>query len=568
MNISNFKSKAENIHVFLAYPLLFLAGVMQTFAICSPLDAQTRGWLQVGCLALMIYLLEDSQKSVHSAVKQIRNIQDSRIFIKKAFIYSAVFSISWLATTFWWIYISLHKYGGLPSLLAVGAVLILATGLSIYYAVVCTIYSQLYKPLGWALSSFLFGCLWTLADLARAQWFTGFPWAAIGYAHLDNPMKLLAPYVGVYGIGLAAAALACMLSKILGALKTSFTRQESTNKLTWRNGVIAAVLMVVLWPNQVVIEKIETIKNERVAFSKELSYTLLQGNVAQEIKFEAEGLSALRWYENQIMAANTQLIVTPETALPVLKRDLPKSYWDDLLRSFSQERAQHQALLLGMVGEDPGGYTNRVVGITKGKEAYVYDKHHLVPFGEFIPAWFKWFTDLMKIPLGSFKRGSLAQTPWEIEGQRIAINICYEDVFGEELAQSFILDPRAVPTMMVNVSNIGWFGTFWAVEQHLNASRMRAIEMQRPVLRATNTGATAAIDHNGYVIAMLPKGEVGVLKGSIRGVTGSPTPYAQWSGAYSLYPLWGLCLTVLAAVLWRRLFQDKKSEYGTNENTE
>ena len=559
MNISNIKSKAENVHVFIAYPVLFLAGVMQTYAVCSPLDAQTRGWLQVVCLAVMIYLLEDSQRSVIGEDKQINKILDRRLKLKKAFTYSAVFSCSWLAATFWWIYISLHTFGGLPSLLAVGAVLILAAGLSIYYAVVCSIYSQLHKPLGWTLSSILFGCLWTLADLARAQWFTGFPWAAIGYAHLDNPLKLLAPYVGVYGVGLLAAALACVFSKILGALITSLTEKEWINKFSWRNRVMAAVLMVVLWPNQVYIEKIEAIRDEKIEFSQELSYTLLQGNVAQDIKFEAEGLNALKWYKNQIMAANTQLIVTPETALPVLKRDLPQSYWDDLLVAFSQESPQHHALLLGMVGEDPGGYTNRVVGIAKGSEDYVYDKHHLVPFGEFIPAWFKWFTDLMKIPLGSFKRGALAQAPWEIEGQRIAINICYEDVFGEELAQSFVLDPKEAPTLMVNVSNIGWFGTFWAVEQHLNASRMRALEMQRPMLRATNTGATAAIDHNGYVVAMLPKGEVGVLKGSVRGVIASPTPYAQWSGAYSLYPLWGLCLTVLAAALCRSAFQKKES---------
>jgi apolipoprotein N-acyltransferase len=177
-----------------------------------------------------------------------------------------------------------------------------------------------------------------------------------------------------------------------------------------------------------------------------------------------------------------------------------------------------------------------------------YDKHHLVPFGEFIPAYFKWFTRLMNIPLGDFNRGAIGQASFEWKGQRLAPNICYEDLFGEELAVRF-LEPEQSPTIFVNVSNLGWFGNSTAIDQHLQISRMRALEFERPFVRATNTGATVIMDHGGSVTAALPRMTQGVLVGEVEGRTGV-TPYAWWAARWGLWPIWGLIVLVLA-LAWR-----------------
>ena len=155
----------------------------------------------------------------------------------------------------------------------------------------------------------------------------------------------------------------------------------------------------------------------------------------------------------------------------------------------------------------------------------------------------------MNIPLGNFAAGPVDAPSLAWRGQRLAPNICYEDVFGEELARRFA-DPDQAPTALVNVSNIAWFGNTVAVDQHRLISRMRALEFERPMLRATNTGATAIIDHRGQVVQELPRFTRGVLLGTFEGREGL-TPYARWAGRWGLGPLWLLALGVAGWVLWR-----------------
>jgi apolipoprotein N-acyltransferase len=169
-----------------------------------------------------------------------------------------------------------------------------------------------------------------------------------------------------------------------------------------------------------------------------------------------------------------------------------------------------------------------------------YAKDHLVPFGEFIPPGFAWVLGILKIPLSDFSRGGADQTPLAVAGQRVAVNVCYEDAFGEEIIRQL---PEA--TLLVNVSNVAWFGDSLAPAQHLRISRMRALETGRPMLRATNTGVTAIIDAQGDVVARLPQFTEGVLKGEVRGRTGA-TPYVR-AGNYPVLALSALCIL---AGLW------------------
>ena len=437
------------------------------------------------------------------------------------------FGTAWLAAGTWWLYISLHRYGGLPAPLAVLAIALLSAFMSLYLALALALFARWRSGCGWR-DALLFAALWLLTELARGVIFTGFPWLASGYAHVDGPLAALAPWVGVYGIGFVAAALAAW--PVLNRPPTSRSRAIPFAALALVLGVTALI--------------------GQVGFSQPggtLKVTLLQGNVAQDEKFAlAQMPQALAWTSAQLRAARGALVVAPETVIPLLPSQLEPAYWQTLLDHFQRGP---QAALLGLpLGDESAGYTNSAAGISAASATlpggfYRYDKHHLVPFGEFIPLGFHWFTQLMHIPLGDFNRGVVGAPSFAFNGERIGANICYEDLFGEELAARF-RDEAAAPTIFANISNIGWFGDTIAIDQHLEISRLRTLEFQRPMLRATNTGATAVIDHQGRVTHRLPRFTQGVLDAEVQGRTGL-TPFAWWASRVGLWPLFVAALLIL-----------------------
>jgi apolipoprotein N-acyltransferase len=282
--------------------------------------------------------------------------------------------------------------------------------------------------------------------------------------------------------------------------------------------------------------------------------SLIQTHVAQDEKFSLERVpSNLEWLAQALRDSRGDLVVTPETAVPLLPsqmQDVAPDWWASQVAHFEQS---NRAALVGVpLGDFSNGYTNSVVGLAQGSP-YRYDKHHLVPFGEFIPTGFRWFTQMMNLPLGDFERGRVGAPSFLALGQRLGPNICYEDLFGEELAARF-REPALAPTALVNVSNIAWFGDTVALPQHLNITRLRTMELQRPMLRATNTGVTAIVDHTGRVVQSLPPFSRGVLQGEVEGRSGL-TPYAWWAGHAGLWPLIGVALAVVGWVrhLSRRL---------------
>ena len=279
---------------------------------------------------------------------------------------------------------------------------------------------------------------------------------------------------------------------------------------------------------------------------------LLQGNIPQDEKFQAgTGIPlALQWYSRQLYASQADLTLAPETAIPLLPQQLSPGYLDGL-RSWFSTWGDHRAALVGMpLGNAAQGYTNSVIGWSPAEpSAYRYDKHHLVPFGEFIPPLFQWFVRMMDIPLGEFSQGALVQPSLHWAGERIAPTICYEDLFTEELAARFANEAQA-PTIFANLSNIAWFGDSVAIDQHLHISQMRALEFERPFLRATNTGATAIIDHRGNVVQQLPSAQRAVLTGEVTGHQ-QRTPYARWMAVTGLWPLAAWALVVLGLALWQ-----------------
>jgi apolipoprotein N-acyltransferase len=450
-----------------------------------------------------------------------------------------LFATSWLASTFAWLFVAMHTYAGLPGLLAALAVLALAALLALYYSVACGLFVLL-APVNKALTAIFFAALWLLAELARGVWLTGFGWGAAGYAQVDGPLAAYAAWVGAYGLCALTAWLAMTLLQAI---------QSGHGLEPLRVLRLGSVLLVLVVPTLAPGNATDASES-----TGHLSLLLLQGNIPQDEKFETgSGVPlALQWYGEQLQRSQAALVIAPETALPVLPEQLPAGYWRALQQRFA---GPDQAALIGMpMGNAQAGYTNSVLGLKSGlSQPWRYDKHHLVPFGEFIPPLFKWFTALMNIPLGDFNRGALKQLAFAWQGQRIATNICYEDLFGEELGRHFD-NPAQAPTLFVNVSNLAWFGQGQAMDQHLQIARMRALEFARPFVLATNTGVSAIMDHRGHIVASLPRDTRAVLVGEVEGRSGI-TPYAWWVARFGLWPLWLLALSVVllaAGNRWRK----------------
>jgi apolipoprotein N-acyltransferase len=464
-----------------------------------------------------------------------------------------LFGIGWLVSGLWWLYISMHDFGGMPSWLAVLAVLALSAWLALYYAAAMALWARLRRGQPWA-DGLLFAACWLLAELARATLFTGFPWIASGYAHAMGPLAGWAPWVGIYGLAALAAWLAHALAAVLSAPKAAALRRPPPRggarelgaalrflerPLAMRSRLLLGLAASALLAAPLALP---------AGFTQptgELSVSLLQPNIGQDLKFDPARMDAnLLALVRQTAAARGTLVVTPESVVPFTRAELSPGYWTGLLQPFMRPG---RGLLIGMfIGNSDEGFVNSLVGVTAAAPGteYHYGKRHLLPFGEFVPPGFRWFVDLMAIPLGDQAHGTHGAA-FAIGGQRLRPLICYEDLFGEDIVES-VVGPEPA-TVFVNVSNLAWFGRWLVQDQHLQFSQMRALEFERPVIRATNTGATAVVDHHGRVTARLPALVEGTLEASVQGRVGE-TPYARWLAAFGLWPLWLLALMVLFAL--------------------
>ena len=415
------------------------------------------------------------------------------------------FGFGWCGAGVHWLFIALNRFGGLAAPLAALAIALLAVFMGSYAALAMACAAWLRRrflvPLA-SMNLLVLPALWTLSEWTRGWLFTGFSWVSAGYAHNASPLSGFAPVVGVYGLGWLAALCA-------GALLL----------LAHRTRWLAAGLVVLVFGAGFGLEFLPWTH----ATGQPITVRLLQGNVAQDEKFNASHIQgALGMYADAIRAERADLIATPETALALFPYQLPPDYLPGLAL-YARQSNSH--LLLGIpLTDSPTRYSNSAIGFSPAAATppYRYDKHHLVPFGEFIPAGFRWFVDLMAIPLGDFNRGAVLQPPFQVGQQSVLPNICYEDLFGEEIAEQ--LSQQRPATILLNISNLAWYGESIAIAQHLQISQMRSLETGRPMLRATNTGATAVIDGRGRVVSVLPPNTRATLAATVQGMAGM-TPY-------------------------------------------
>lgn len=416
----------------------------------------------------------------------------------------------------YWIYISLHTFGGMPWWFAGFATGCLCAFMALFPALCGALAHRLGAVLWTA------PWLWALSDWVRSWIFTGFPWLTLGYSQApDSP---LAGYLPVFGVYLVSALVMLLAAGLVASVRQP--RRVTVVSALLALLVIGSGLTQVRWT-----QPAET----------PFSVALLQGNVSQSLKWSpTQAEHTLAHYLQLVRASQAQLIVLPETALPVLREQIDPRYMDALAQ---HARAQGGDVLLGVVDYRQSSYLNSAVSVGRSPQQD-YAKRHLVPFGEFIPlkGLFGWiYRDWLQMPLSDLARGQSTQ-PLQIAGQQVGVNICYEDVFGEEIAQQL---PAA--EILVNMSNDAWYGQSFAAEQHMQFSQVRALETGRMVLRSTNTGATAIIDVHGTVLQHAPHDTVAILQGQARSYRGA-TPYVWWKNGAFL----ALSTLALAAVLWRR----------------
>ena len=461
---------------------------------------------------------------------------------KQAAFSGFIYGLGMFGTGIYWIYISLHEFGGMPNLMAGFCTFVLCAFLSLFPAAVgalsvwisgVSISAKQGRTMMIAIPVF-----WAMADWIRSWIFTGFPWLTIGYSQVPNsPLAGYMPIVGVYGVSL----ITVFISSLIGLwLANRFINQSHT--LIWQRNAIAMLLLIWLTGN--VLKSVEW----ATPVGKPISVALLQDNISQSLKWAPEvAEQTLAKYLSMAEASHAQLIIMPETALPVLSSELP-----DLVKTRLQQHAisNNGDILMGLVERENGQYFNSMLSIGSA-QAEVYRKSHLVPFGEFIPlkAAFGWiYRDWLNMPLSDLARGSLHQQPMSIAGQKVAVNICYEDVFGEEIIRQL---PQA--TLLVNASNDAWYGESLAAYQHLQFSQARALETGRTVLRATNTGATAMIDPHGNVLVHAQHFTETTLNAMAQGYKGS-TPYVRFGNWLFL----GICFLGIMFIGWPKLAGSSK----------
>lgn len=422
----------------------------------------------------------------------------------------------------WWIQVSIHQFGLPVHAFSIGMTVLFVAFMSLYPALIGALVG--YLTLKSAPARILgLPALWVLVESLRGWAFSGFPWLLLGYSQIDGPLAGYAPVLGVLGVSLAVTLLASLLWVAIT------DRRIRAYALAGGTGIITlgGVLKAQQWTHT-------DGTSARVA--------LVQGAVPQAIKWQGryrnqsielyESLSAPHW--------GAELVLWPETALPAFPDEVPET----LARLGEQAVAHGSGLLVGMPrGDRHGGeYFNSVQLLDSSRQAY--DKHHLVPFGEYLPfdVWLRPLLDFLSIPMSDFTAGPVRQQPLHSGRLRVGVSICYEDAYASEVRK-----PLPEANVLVNVSDDAWFGDSIAPHQHLEISRMRALETGRDLLRATNTGISAIIDAQGRVRARSPQFEPYVLSGDFQPRRGA-TPYTSTGD----WPVLALCASMLLVAVWRR----------------
>ena len=415
------------------------------------------------------------------------------------------FAVGMYGTGVSWIFVSINDFGGVSSLASIG----LTAAFILSYSFTSFIGAFLHVNVRDGLVAF--PAIWVILEWSRSWFLTGFPWLFAGYSHLESPLSGYIPIVGVYGLSLLTVVTSVLIYKLPSS--------------KWPLNIL---LLGLLWGGGAFIPDSIIGLNHT---NNVVTVSAIQGNVDQHTKWLSSSTQKIThtYLEMTEKEWGRDIIVWPEAALTVIKQDATP-----LIKGLDEQgREVSSSLLFGILERsNDGRYFNSVLALGEGSG--VYHKRRLVPFGEYLPLE-KYLRGLIKffdLPMSRTKSGHNDQNLVRAGKNLVSVLICYEVVYPDLVERDSVL-----PDMFVTVSNDTWFGDSIGPKQHLQMARMRAAEYGRWMIRSTNNGITALIDHNGLLVEELEPFEEGVMRGELRIMKGE-TPYYY----YGYGPLVLLCL--------------------------
>lgn len=441
---------------------------------------------------------------------------------KPAFKHGFYFGLGWFLSGISWVFVCIDRFGGTPLLVSLLIMLLLAAYLALFPALACYLSSKLNKKK--TVNLFIFPAAWLLCEWLRANFLTGFPWLSIGYSQINGPLAALAPIIGEIGITFFIILTSVLVVSIF---QPSYRIKKAFG--------LTILLGILVWSNQ---------QQWGILTGKSISTALVQGNIEQDLKWQQEQQwpTMMKYLTLTKDSYDADLIIWPESAITGIE---PLTTTQEFLEIADRSAALNKSTIItGILNynfESRESFNSLIVLGQQHKSevegSYFYNnsnryyKNHLLPIGEFVP-----FGDLLRplAPLfnlaqSSFSRGNYVQKNLIAQDLHILPLICFEIAFPEQLAANF----TEQTDLILTVSNDAWFGDSHGPHQHLEIARMRALEFARPVLRSTNNGVTAIIDHQGNIQQSLPQFEQLVLKGTVKLVTGNTlylliAPYITW----------------------------------------
>ena len=386
------------------------------------------------------------------------------------------FGVGLFGAGIYWIYYSLHLFGGAIAVIAGLGTFLFVLFLALYPAFLAMLLHRFEKHSGWFFLTV--PAMWVLFEWLRSWLFTGFPWLNAGYSTLNSPLAGYAPVGGVF-----LSSLALVLCS--GLIAWWLCRR------TLVSGIVALCSVCAIAAGGYGLQQIQWTQPVQ---DRTVDVTMVQGNIAQELKFQPNLLEDSISLYSSLSETGAELVIWPESAIPTVYSDVAD--WE---LEFAESLSKNGTTVIS------GGFTSNAdfslyfnaIKVLNGTEDQVYVKRHLVPFGEYTP-----FRDVLTllakhitIPMSDLSPGSGPIKPITVNGVNYGMSICYEDAFGSEMRAQF---PEA--NVLINVSNDAWFGDSTAPHQHQEIAAMRSLEFGRPMLRVTNTGITSLIDYRGQVV--------------------------------------------------------------------
>ncbi len=443
------------------------------------------------------------------------------------------FGLGWFGAGISWVHVSIADFGGLPLVGSLALMLLLCGYLALFPALFSRLLKRYFDVQFWPFVALF---LWILIEWLRSWLFTGFPWLSIGYSQIDGPVSGWMPVIGEVGVS-GLIVLVCSSVAV------------SVNKKHWlAPTLIASVVLMSGWTlNQISWTQVQTTP---------VNIAMVQGNIRQELRWTPEqDRPTMNKYKN--MSADhwqNDVIIWPEAAVPKLEPTVSEylSEMDERAAisdtglitgivnyNFETEQAFNTLIVLGKKeAEDETGHYRYL-------HSNRFDKHHLLPIGEFIPLedFLRGLAPIFDLPMSSFTRGDFVQNNLIANGFHFAPALCFEIAFPRQIAANI----RSETDFIITVSNDAWFGASHGPAQHMEIARVRAKEFGKPVLRATNNGITAFVDHQGNILSRLPQFEAAVLSDQLYPTNGF-TPYKRFGD----WPLLLLSLTILLVVLFKQ----------------